>query len=272
MRLESMTGDEMNTSATLPAEAPDTSPRPRVAPFPPSQLEEIRRTRRYPRRTDPYYLILRILVLHLESVLREIRHPVNDVLDLYCGTQPYRDLLPPHTRYVSLDIDERYGVPDVVSDEFLPFPDASFDLILFTEAFHYVTDPAHAVAELRRVLRPEGTLVLTVPLVWEYDRRIVERRYTGPHLQELFQDWDETRVIENGGYSVAWATLSNRTLHALYEAAPQPFRLPLKPAVAFATLGLNLLATLLARGEPRWGPDPFVLPMDLMVVARRPRD
>jgi hypothetical protein len=144
MRLESMTGDEMNTSATLPAEAPDTSPRPRVAPFPPSQLEEIRRTRRYPRRTDPYYLILRILVLHLESVLREIRHPVNDVLDLYCGTQPYRDLLPPHTRYVSLDIDERYGVPDVVSDEFLPFPDASFDLILFTEAFHYVTDPAHA--------------------------------------------------------------------------------------------------------------------------------
>jgi SAM-dependent methyltransferase len=245
---------------------------PPAKTLPAPLLEEIRRTRRHPRRTDPYYLILRILGIHLEHVLDEIRHPVNDVLDLYCGTQPYRDLLPPHTRYVSMDIDQRYGEPDVVSEEFLPFPDTSFDLILCTEAFHYVTDPVHAVSELRRVLRPGGTLLLTVPLVWEYDRRIVERRYTGPHLLELFAGWQEARVVENGGYSVAWATLTNRVLRALHDAVPQRLRSPLRPAVDLATLGLNILATLLIRSEGRWAPDPFVLPMGLMLVARRPDD
>ena len=44
------------------------------------------------------------------------------------------------------------------------------------------------------MLRPGGTLVLTLPLVWEYDRRIVERRYTGPGLAELFEGWDDVWV------------------------------------------------------------------------------
>jgi SAM-dependent methyltransferase len=133
--------------------------------LPDKELERIRRTRRHPVRTQPDYLIQRFLVLHLERVLGEIRHPVDDVLDLWCGTQPYRDLVPPHGRYVAMDIDDRYGTPDVISDEFLPFPDASFDLILFTEAFHYLTDPRAGMEELARVLRPGGTLVLTVPLI-----------------------------------------------------------------------------------------------------------
>ena len=240
--------------------------------LPPGELERIRRTRRHPVRTQPDYLILRYLVNHLERVLGEVRHPVDDVLDLYCGTQPYRDLVPPHLRYVAMDIDDRYGTPDVVSDEFLPFPDASFDLILFSEAFHYVTDPPAGVEELKRVLRPGGTLVLTVPLVWEYDRRIVERRYTGPHLTELFGGWDEVQVLENGGYSVAWATLSGRILRGIDELMPARARGPLKPLFVGAALVLNFVATLLTKGEARWHSGPFVLPMGLLLTARRPVD
>ena len=82
---------------------------------------------------------------------------MTDVLDLFAATQPYRDLLPAHETYVSMDIDEHYGPQDVVSDEFLPFADEAFDLILFTEGFHYVTEPEHGAGELRRVLRPGGT-------------------------------------------------------------------------------------------------------------------
>ena len=240
--------------------------------LPPDQLEKIRRTRRHPARTQPDYLILRHLVNHLERVLEEVRHPVDDVLDLYCGTQPYRDLVPPHTRYVAMDIDDRYGAPDVVSSEFLPFPDASFDLILFSEAFYYVEDPPGGVKELERVLRPGGTLVLTVPLVWEYDRRIVERRYTGPHLAELFGGWDEVRVWENGGYSVAWATLTGSILRGIDELLPSGARRALRPVFTAANLALNFVATLLTKGEARWHTGPFVLPMGLLLTARRPVD
>jgi SAM-dependent methyltransferase len=102
--------------------------------------------------------VLRALAEELSRVLAGIEHPVTDVLDLFAATQPYRDMLPAHETYVSMDIDEHYGPQDVVSDEFLPFADETFDLILFTEAFHYVTEPEEGVAELRRVLRPGGTL------------------------------------------------------------------------------------------------------------------
>jgi SAM-dependent methyltransferase len=239
------------------------------ATLPADELERIRRTRRHPTRSQPDYLILRHLLKNLERVLEEIRHPVDHVLDLYCGTQPYRDLLPPHTRYVSMDIHDRYGTPDVISSEFLPFPDDSFDLVLFTEAFHYVTDPEAGVAELQRVIRPGGTLVLTVPLVWEYDRRIVERRYTGPHLAELFAGWDELQVRENGGYSVAWATLTGRILRGMDELLPPGTRRTVRPLFIASSLALNFVATLLTKGEARWQKGPFVLPMGLLLTARR---
>src|SRR5438128_184119 len=42
--------------------------------------------------------------------------------------------------------------------ERLPFPDGAFDAVTFTYLLRYVDDPAAALAELGRVLRPGGTL------------------------------------------------------------------------------------------------------------------
>jgi ubiquinone/menaquinone biosynthesis C-methylase UbiE len=42
--------------------------------------------------------------------------------------------------------------------EHLPFPDASFDTVVSTGVFCSVDDPAWAMAEVHRVLRPGGTL------------------------------------------------------------------------------------------------------------------
>ena len=84
----------------------------------------------------------------------------------------------------------------MTSDEFLPFADASFDLVTCYEAFHYVEDPRQGVDEIRRVLRPGGATIVSVPFVWEYDRTILEHRY-GPELGALFEDWEDVNVIEN---------------------------------------------------------------------------
>lgn len=48
----------------------------------------------------------------------------------------------------------------------LPFADASFDVIFCLEMFHYLelTDRVRALVELRRVLRPGGRLVMSVPI------------------------------------------------------------------------------------------------------------
>ena len=54
---------------------------------------------------------------------------------------------------------------DVERDTF-PFPDASFDVVLFTEILeHLAVDPMHAMSEINRVLVPGGIVVITTPNV-----------------------------------------------------------------------------------------------------------
>src|SRR5258706_5592376 len=45
----------------------------------------------------------------------------------------------------------------------LPFPDGTFDRVIVSEVLEHIPDDAGAVAELTRVLRPGGTMAVTVP-------------------------------------------------------------------------------------------------------------
>jgi SAM-dependent methyltransferase len=56
------------------------------------------------------------------------------------------------------------GVEFVVGDsEHLPFPDASFTALLCSSSFHHYPHPAEALAEMARVLRPSGRVVIADP-------------------------------------------------------------------------------------------------------------
>jgi SAM-dependent methyltransferase len=48
----------------------------------------------------------------------------------------------------------------------LPFPDASFDLVIASEILEHIPDDRAAIAEAVRVLRPGGRLAVTVPRWW----------------------------------------------------------------------------------------------------------
>jgi ubiquinone/menaquinone biosynthesis C-methylase UbiE len=52
----------------------------------------------------------------------------------------------------------KFGVADAQS---LPFEDNSFDLLFSCECLEHVPEPQLALAEFRRVLKPEGKLILT---------------------------------------------------------------------------------------------------------------
>jgi len=64
----------------------------------------------------------------------------------------------------SVDLEPRFeGCLQVDVDEGLPFEDESFDLVWCAEVIEHLKDPARAMAELRRVTRRGGQLVLTTP-------------------------------------------------------------------------------------------------------------
>jgi SAM-dependent methyltransferase len=241
----------------------------------PEELAAVRRTRRHPRRPQFDYLHMRRLVHDIREALDRVECSVQDVLDVYCGSRPYDDLLPSGARCLGLDIEDNpYGVADVVTNEFLPFEDASFDLVTCFEAFHYVEDPERGVAEIRRVLRPAGTALVSVPLVWEYDSRILEHRFTGPELAVLFAGWDDIRVVENGGRMVVWSTLTGTILERVRERIPELWGFGRGARAAFAGIYLfmNLAAGALETLEERHAGGPLTLPMNLLLTARKPLD
>jgi SAM-dependent methyltransferase len=242
-----------------------------VSAYSARELAKIRRSRRHPRLAQFDYVHLRVLVRDLAAALRRLAAPGARVLDVYCGSRPYDDLLPESAEVVGFDVEGNpYGTADVVSDDFLPFPDAEFDLVLCIQAFDFVPDPERAVAEFRRVLRPGGRVLVTVPLAWEYDRTQLVRRYSGPELAELFRGWEDVQVAENGGVAVAWTTLTALLLRIAQRRLGRPavLRWLVWPVFTFCYVATNVAGLGLHALEQRFARGDHVLPMNLMLTAR----
>jgi SAM-dependent methyltransferase len=220
----------------------------------------IRRSRLDPRRTDHLYLHLRRLRDDLRTQIDSLE--VTDVLDVFCGARPYEPLFPAGTHYVGLDIDDAYGCADVVSTTFLPFPDSSFDLCLCTQAFYFVTDPAHAVRELARVLRPGGQVVLTLPVAYPE----TERLYTPLQVRELFAGWGEITVVDSGGTFASIVTLFAYLLHQVEKKTPR------RAAKAFAAsyVVVNAIGEIVDLAERKLRPNATVFPPSFLFRATRP--
>jgi SAM-dependent methyltransferase len=234
-------------------------------------LRAVRKSRRHPRITQFDYLHLRALVAGMRDSLAHVQGPVEDVLDVWCGSRPYEDLLPKGARCVGLDVEGNwYGVADVVSNELLPFPDGSFDLVTCVQAFHYMPDAERSVSEFSRVLRPGGTVLVSSVFGFEYDRRHFEARYTEQQLRALFSAWDDVNVHENGGRTVTWTVLTGSLIYGLEQRVSKKRGLRLlRPAFLFSYALVNAAGLVLERAEPARD-RAIALPMNLTLTARKP--
>ena len=90
------------------------------------------------------------------------------VLDVGGGRHArYRDLLPPGLAIESVNIDPQIE-PTYVIEPGAPFPvpDATYDTALCFNTLEHIYDAAAVLAEIRRVLKPGGRLIVTVPFMF----------------------------------------------------------------------------------------------------------
>lgn len=117
----------------------------------------------------------RYLTLSVEATLRRLAlAPDERLLDVGCGTGVLLAAIPPATQGLHAGVDlvpamlaraaaklgsrSALAAADAMR---LPFRDQTFDVVVSTSSLHYWQDPDAALAEIYRVLRPGGRLLLT---------------------------------------------------------------------------------------------------------------
>jgi SAM-dependent methyltransferase len=93
------------------------------------------------------------------------------VADVGAGNAPYRELFD-DADYVTIDWaesihEDAHNSDLIASAESIPVADGGFDCVLMTQVLEHVPSPDAVLAEMHRVLRPGGTINVTVPLAWE---------------------------------------------------------------------------------------------------------
>lgn len=140
---------------------------------------------------------------HLNLVKLLQQYTKGCTLDLGCGRQTYRSILlrAGAKEYIGLDMNIGINGVDVQANgDALPFASASLDTVFCTQVLEHVSHPWQVAAEIYRVLKPGGHLILTVPFFYFlHDEPYDYYRYTPHGVVQLFSPMNPLVVTTVGG-------------------------------------------------------------------------
>ena len=147
-------------------------------------MNEVKVQIQYDRLANIYDLRWRNYIINTLTFLHnwEQIEPQERILDVACGTGEFERLLldkNPTQKIMGIDISEKmlsvarekcraYSNVEFhkASVHSLPFASHSFDVVVSANAFHYFDEPQVALTEMKRVLKPNGRIVI---LDWSKD-------------------------------------------------------------------------------------------------------
>ena len=116
------------------------------------------------------------------------------LLDFGCGSKPYRNLFA-CDEYVGVDLEssghnhEKEDIDFYYNGKSLPFDDNTFDSIFTSEVFEHIFNLKEILNELKRVLKPGGKILITVPLTWdEHEAPFDFGRYTTFGIKHILEE------------------------------------------------------------------------------------
>jgi SAM-dependent methyltransferase len=170
------------------------------------------------------------------------------VLDVGCGDRRYDALFAVAGEVVGFDLpgNPRADVHGTI--DAIPVESASFDVAVCLQVLEHVPDPAAAVRELRRVVRPGGRVLLSTHGVAPFHPNPDDLwRWTAQGLERLFltnAEWTSVTVRPGAGTAATITMLSAHLIDLLAKQAR------LRPAARPLVVLLNALGEAVDRAVP----------------------
>lgn len=162
------------------------------------------------------------------------------------------NLASPGTTVVHTDVAFAPAVDAIADAHGLPFPAASFDLVVAVAVLEHVADPQRCVSEIVRVLAPRGHVFAVTPFLQPVHMGAYDfTRFTPIGHRRLFRNFDEVAagVAMGIGSVVAWTFGA-----ALQSASPwRPWRMATRMLGLLATPPLRQLDRVLRHGADAAG-------------------
>lgn len=189
--------------------------------------EIVYRLKRYLKKEYPrlFFLVYRLVNARVGPDLsRMVESLPSDarVVNIGAGAKPV------HPRVFNLDIVPEPGVDIVASAYALPFKDESVDMFIAESILEHLITPEKAVAEMRRALKPRGTLFVVTPFMFGFHSSPGDYyRWTIPGMTALLSGFTMRDTGVQIGPTGAFAAIArewlamllsfnNRTLYQLW--------------------------------------------------------
>lgn len=169
--------------------------------------------RLHPSLQDLDYLVLRSRISTLTGWIDSLPDKPLTVLDVGGRIQPYRALFRNLERYVAIDLVPE-GLVDVIADaQVIPISDDSCDAVICTQVLSYISEPGRVISESFRVLKPGGTLLLTIPAFFpqHHDEKW---RFTRTGIESLLENFETQEVVPECFSIAGLARSFNYLLHS----------------------------------------------------------
>ena len=163
----------------------------------------------------------------LDKQIKKFAHYISGrVLDVGAGTINRYQKYFKADEYITTDYLPGPNISIVASADNLPFADGEFDAVVSTQVFEHLEFPEKAAAEISRVLKIGGHLLVTIPQTNELHEEPHDYfRYTRYGLEALFchHGFKLIEIDQRGGYYVMMCQMKTRFLMQRYNLYERPW-------------------------------------------------
>ena len=148
----------------------------------------------------PTYIIRSYLASNIFRFSNKYCVPHMKILDVGCGEKPYRNMFQ-NCDYSGIDIhggpldDELKKVDAYFDGISIPFKDYQFDVVLLIEVLEHAEYPERLLLEIKRVLKKDGILFMTMPFAW--------REHGAPYDFRRLTSYGHRKILEEAGFIVS---------------------------------------------------------------------